>query len=325
MECLKTLDNVCIIIPVYKVKKKIGVVVKKLLKLKPSLIILVDDYCPHKSLKKLNKKNSKIVNIFHKSNMGVGGAFISGVKYLNKLNNEQIKYIAKIDSDDQHDPNDLINMKCNLIRSDADFVKGNRFMLMNRPKNMSFIRKIGIIFLTFMFKLATGQWHLSDPVNGIFIGQKKVIINSLKLNIKKRYLFESSLLFSLSELRAKIIENPVKIIYSNETSSLKWYYEVIPFFWFYINGFRRRIIKEYVYPDLNPGIIPLISFIIFFILLIEKLLKLRENIQATIISETGDVGLFVAYFITSLFSFYIWLLFDSTKYKNEAPIHYFFK
>ena len=50
MKNLKSLKNVCVIIPVFKARKKLNLVVKKLLNLKPQLIILVDDFCPEKSL-----------------------------------------------------------------------------------------------------------------------------------------------------------------------------------------------------------------------------------------------------------------------------------
>ena len=55
MEKFKSLKNICVIIPVFKAKKKIDLVIKKLLKLEPELVILVDDCCPEKSIKKIKK------------------------------------------------------------------------------------------------------------------------------------------------------------------------------------------------------------------------------------------------------------------------------
>lgn len=325
MEKYKTLKNVCVIIPVYKAKEKISIVVKKLLKLNPLKIILVDDCCPDKSLKKLNIKNKKIIKIYHRINKGVGGAFISGVKFLNKKNYKKMKYIAKIDSDDQHDPTDLLNMNYCIVKYDADFIKGNRFLLMNKPKKMSIIRKIGNSGLTFLFKLASGQWHLSDPVNGIFLGQKKVIFDLLRHNIKDRYLLESNLLFLLTYLKAKIIEIPTTVVYGQEKSSLKWYKEIMPFFWFYTKGFGKRVCREYFYPELNPGALPLLTSFIFFLLSMHKLLNITENINKNILSEIGDINLFVIYFISFLISFFFWLLFDTSKNKNNEPIYHFYK
>ena len=82
-----------------------------------------------KSLYIILYKNKKIIKIYHRINKGVGGAFISGVKFLNKKNYKKMKYIAKIDSDDQHDPTDLLNMNYCIVKYDADFIKGNRFLL----------------------------------------------------------------------------------------------------------------------------------------------------------------------------------------------------
>ena len=325
MENFKSLNNVCVIIPVFKVRKKINSVVKKLLNLKPHLIILVDDFCPDKSLKTIKNDNKKIIKIHHKKNQGVGGAFLSGLNHIKKHNIKNIEYIAKIDADDQHDPSDLLIMKFNINKFDADFVKGNRFLLMNEPENMSLIRKIGNVFLTFLFKLASGQWNLSDPVNGIFLGRSKLFYDLGRFDIKKRYLFESSLLFSLSNLKARVIEVPSKIFYNDEYSSLSWYKEILPFLFFYLKCFVLRIIKEYLYPDLNAGILPLISFFVFLTLFAKKTLTIFENIKLNINSDVADINLFVLYLISTLLCFFIWLLFDTTKNRNNVSIYTFYK
>ena len=325
MENFKSLKNVCVIIPVFKARKKLNLVVKKLLNLKPQLIILVDDFCPEKSLNTITNNNKKILKIFNKKNEGVGGAFISGLNYLKKYKIKNIDYIAKIDADDQHDPSDLSMMKFNIIKFDADFVKGNRFLLMNKPENMNFIRKIGNIILTFLFKLASGQWNLADPVNGIFLGRSQLLFDLDRFDIKKGYLFESSLLFTLSSLKAKVIEAPSKIFYKDEVSSFIWYKELVPFLYFYIKCFVVRIFKEYLYPDLNAGVLPLISFFVFLILFLKKALTILENIKLNIISDIGDINLFVLYLISTLLCFFIWLLFDTSKNRNNISIYNFYK
>lgn len=325
MEKFKSLKNVCVIIPIFRAKKKLNLVIKKLLKLNPQLIILVDDFCPEKSLHKIKTRNKKILKIFHKKNKGVGGAFMSGLNYIKKNKIKDIYYIAKIDADDQHDPSDLIIMKSNIIKFDADFVKGNRFLLMKKPKNMSLIRKIGNSILTFLFKLASGYWNLSDPVNGIFLGRSKVLCDIDRFDIKHGYLFESSLLFSLSGLKAKIIETPSQIFYNDEISSLKWHKELVPFLSNYIKFFLTRIFKEYLYPDLNPGVLPLISFFVFFVLFVKKTSTIFENINNNVPSEVADVNLFVLYLISSLLCFFIWLLFDTSKNRNKVSIYNYYK
>ena len=216
-------------------------------------------------------------------------------------------------------------MKFNIIKFDADFVKGNRFLLMNKPENMNFIRKIGNIILTFLFKLASGQWNLADPVNGIFLGRSQLLFDLDRFDIKKGYLFESSLLFTLSSLKAKVIEAPSKIFYKDEVSSFIWYKELVPFLYFYIKCFVVRIFKEYLYPDLNAGVLPLISFFVFLILFLKKALTILENIKLNIISDIGDINLFVLYLISTLLCFFIWLLFDTSKNRNNISIYNFYK
>ena len=44
-----------------------------------------------------------------------------------------VNYIAKIDADNQHRVSDLKKMFNELLVSDADFVKGNRYLLARKP------------------------------------------------------------------------------------------------------------------------------------------------------------------------------------------------
>lgn len=325
MEEFENLSDIGIIIPVYKSQEKLKLVLEKILNLNPEIVIIVDDKCPENSTDNIFFDSKKIIKLKHSENKGVGAAFMTGIEYIKDKNLDKVKFICKIDSDDQHDPNDLIIMKKSILKYDVDFIKGNRFLLMRRPKNMSLIRKIGNIGLTFLFKLATGYWNISDPVNGIFLGRSRVLFETKKFNVEKRYLFESSLLFCLSKLKAKILEVPSNISYSDEISSLKWHRELFPFFLFYLKGFFSRIFREYLYPDLNPGVLPLLSFFVFFVLLIKKIIILSGNINKSISSEISDINLFVVYLLVTLFSFFIWLLFDTTKNNQNISIYNFLK
>ena len=75
--------NICVVIPCYRVKHKIFSVYKNIDFKIVDKVIIVDDCCPEKSgkfLQKIIKKNNKIEFIFLKKNLGVGGATLEGFK-----------------------------------------------------------------------------------------------------------------------------------------------------------------------------------------------------------------------------------------------------
>ena len=129
-------------------------------------------------------------------NIGVGGAFIEGFNYaFQKFPNSEFKFVAKIDADDQHRAPDLLLMLDDILRKDADFIKGNRYLLARKPEGQSFLRKFGNFGLTFLHNLSTGYWHTGDPINGMILVRANVMkLMTKKYNINSRYLFESSLL-----------------------------------------------------------------------------------------------------------------------------------
>ena len=83
-----------------------------------------------------------------------------------------------------------------LLVSDADFVKGNRYLLARKPLGQSFIRKFGNFGLSFLSKLSSGYWDIGDPVNGLFVIRSNVIKLIINMDLlQDRFLFESSLIF----------------------------------------------------------------------------------------------------------------------------------
>ena len=84
----------------------------------------------------------------------------------------------------------------------------------------------------------------------------------------------------------------------------------------YLNYFDLGLIN-------SISVIPL--FFVFLILFIKKVLTILENIKLNIASDVADINLFVLYLISTLLCFFIWLLFDTSKNRNNISIHNFYK
>ena len=234
--------KICIVLPCYRVKNNILNVYKKLIKLKIDSLIFVDDHCPENSVKYLKskiKKNKKVKFIFLKKNLGVGGATLKGFE---KANNKGFDILLKFDSDNQHNVKDLIKIIKILVSNDVYFCKGYRDLSFKSSiyGNMPLIRVIGTNALTFISRIITGNFYLKDVTNGLF-GMKSKLFKNLNLNeIKKNYFFEQDLIFQVSLRKFKIYQVNSKVMYENETSSLKIIRIIIPFLIYHFQNFCRK-------------------------------------------------------------------------------------
>jgi glycosyltransferase involved in cell wall biosynthesis len=322
---INNLSDTVIIVPVFKSKKQLQKVVNRILAIDPKLILLVDDCCPDNSTDIVNKNLSDKIKIIKlNKNRGVGGAFLAGFDYL-LAENFKCKFIAKIDSDDQHNPNDLKVFSRIIDIHDCDHVKGNRFMIQKIPKSMGFIRILGTTLLNFFFKLSSGEWNIGDPLNGMFMTRFKVFAEVKKNIISERYLFESELLFSLSSINSKIIDAPNEIAYFKQNDQLNWKKEFFNFFKKYFKEFFIRIYRQYIFPDLNIGILPILTLILFSALSLKKISFILENKFSNMVNDTGDIILFAIYFFSAFFSLFVWLILDYLKNNNKKAIYHFFE
>lgn len=255
--------KISVVIPCFKVKKHI----KKVIESIPSFvdyIIVVDDSCPEKTGKFVESLNiKKTYVLYNKKNLGVGGATINGVKksFLKKSD-----VIIKIDGDGQMDPSLMISFIDPIIDNIADYSKGNRFFSYEMFKNMPRVRMFGNLVLTLVTKFSTGYWKISDPTNGYFALNANLIpfLNLDKVN--NRFFFESDLLFRLNTLNAVVLDIPIYSTYGDEESNLSIRKVLLPFLFFNIRNFVKRIAYNYYIKNINicSITIPIMIIQLFF-------------------------------------------------------------
>ena len=211
--------NIGCIIPCYMGGEVTIDVVKKCLE-NSKYVVLVDDCCPNKTGKKIEKffsNNDNVFVIYNSQNLGVGGATKKGIKFLQQL---EVDIFVKVDADGQINP-DLISKIINpIIFGNAEAVKGNRFKNLENFLSMPFIRLIGNIALSFINKVSSGYWELFDPTNG-FIALKGSAIKKIRIDkVDNGYFFESDLLFQCSLSNIYFEEIPMSSVYFDQVSSL---------------------------------------------------------------------------------------------------------
>ncbi|MAU54851.1 MAG: hypothetical protein CMC29_03450 [Flavobacteriaceae bacterium] len=185
-------------------------------------LIVIDDDSKDETKSILN--NLDIDVIYHKNskNLGAGKSFEIGLDIFNNLESNSL---VKIDGDDQFDKEDVINISKIGNSQDFDFIKCDRFWEGGIQGNIPFIRYFGNALASFLVKLATGNWKINDPLNGLFYISKKVSINFKLTKLFYRYGYPFFLITHVSNLSKynslNIGQYSNIVTYGNEKSSLK--------------------------------------------------------------------------------------------------------
>lgn len=320
----KELDKLVVVIPCFKAKGQINIVISNLISAGISKIIVVDDNCPDQSASSIHFNEVKVLK--NNINLGVGGAFAEGCKYAFKCyKDDDVNYIAKIDADNQHRVSDLKKMFNELLVSDTDLVKGNRYLLARNPLGQSFIRKFGNFGLSFLSKLSSGYWDIGDPVNGLFVIRSNVIKLIINMNLlQDRFLFESSLIFACSKLKAKIMDCPNVITYGDEHSSLNVSSEIFKFGFYYLRNFFRRISREYFFPTFDVGAIGIILALVFLPLsIIWGSYSYVSGMISGTSTEVGIISIVMMSFFLGIQGLFFFLNVDLMSRKDLKAIYRF--
>ena len=94
-------------------------------------------------------------------NLGIGGAVQAGHKYAQRFGYD---IDIQLDGDGQHDPA-YLDALVREVASGADLVIGSRFLEKTDGFQSTFMRRVGITWLSAILKLCTGR-HVSDPTSG---------------------------------------------------------------------------------------------------------------------------------------------------------------
>lgn len=94
-------------------------------------------------------------------NLGIGGAVQAGHKYAQRFGYD---IDIQLDGDGQHDPAYLDALVHEVV-SGADLVIGSRFLEKTDGFQSTFMRRVGITWLSAILKLCTGR-HVGDPTSG---------------------------------------------------------------------------------------------------------------------------------------------------------------
>jgi glycosyltransferase involved in cell wall biosynthesis len=247
----------CVVIPAYRAASTILSVIAGVGG-EIELIVVVDDGCPEGAgLVVANRcADARVVTLMHDANQGVGGAFLTGMRYAISRGAD---IIIKVDADGQMNPAQVPALIHPIASGQADYVKGDRFFFLANSASMPPVRRFGNLALSFLAKLSSGYWTVMDPTNGFFAIHARVAELLDDERIAKRFFFETDLLFHLGLIRAKVVEIPMRAFYGNEVSNLRVSHQLAPFLAGHLRNTVRRILYRYFFRDFSLASLQLVA------------------------------------------------------------------
>ncbi len=203
-------------------------------------------------VEKLKLKDSRIELIKHGRNIGVGQAVITGYE---KSAKDGFDIAVVVGGDNQMPLEMAEDFLEPLIRDEADYTKGNRFLVEeNIFDDMPNIRLVGNSIISLLTKVASGYYKIFDFVDGYTAITKKAIeiINWKKA--WKKYGYPMDFLIRLNAYGFRVKDIPRRAIYlpGERQSQIKGFSYALKVTPMLLRNFLWRIAKKYIYRDFHP-------------------------------------------------------------------------
>jgi glycosyltransferase involved in cell wall biosynthesis len=258
-------------------------------------------------IEKRSEIDSRIINIRHNINKGVGASIVTGYK---KALEDEIDVAAVMAGDNQMDSTNLTLLIDPIIDGNADYAKGNRLLNAEFRKGMSKWRELGNIILTFLTKMASGYWHIMDPQNG-YAAISRTALNRLDLDsLYPRYGYCNDLLVKLNVYGFKIVDVVMPARYGKEKSKIRYHNYIPTISWLLLRDFFWRLKTKYIWLSFHPLVLfYALGFILLPIGIIGELFSLyRKFILGGEFFVPGILSLLI-FIIGAQFMFFA-MLFD---------------
>jgi glycosyltransferase involved in cell wall biosynthesis len=227
-------------------------------------IIVVNDNSGDRTaeiVREAGKKDKRIFLINHDSNKGVGGAISTGYIF---CRDNQIDIAVVMAGDNQMDPEDLPTLLEPIIQDKTDYAKGNRLLTGEAWNKIPRVRYLGNSALSFLTKIASGYWHVTDSQTGYTALNKKALQILPLEDIYPRYGMPNDFLVTLNIYNMRVIDVPVRPVYADEKSGINIKKIVFSLSFLLMRLFFKRMIQKYIIRDFHP----LVFFYFFGFLLL---------------------------------------------------------
>lgn len=195
-------------------------------------------------------ENPRVTVIHRETNGGVGAAISTGYLWARK---NRIDVAVVMAGDGQMDPADLPAIVAPVAEGRVEYTKGNRLVSGEAWKTIPRVRYLGNSALTFLTKIASGYWHVTDSQSGYTAISLKALDVIPVEEIYPRYGMPNDLLVTLNIYGMRVVDVPIRPIYGNGAKSgirLRTVIFTLSFLMFRL--FLRRMVQRYIIRDFHP-------------------------------------------------------------------------
>jgi glycosyltransferase involved in cell wall biosynthesis len=202
-----------ILIPAYNeeenIEKTILDIPRKITGVNEVKILVVDDGSIDQTADlAYNAGADKIVT--HKTNLGVGAAFMTGIRNAISMNAD---IVVTVDGDSQANVNDIPGLIAPILNNQFDVIIGTRF-LKNIPKGYPKIKLIGNRIFTNLVSLVAGK-KFTDSQTGLRAYSKEAILN---ITVVNDFTYTQEVLLDLHFKGLRIGDIPITVNYYRKDS-----------------------------------------------------------------------------------------------------------
>jgi dolichol-phosphate mannosyltransferase len=224
------MEKTIIVVPTYNEIGNIFVVYEKIFKAVGNLnLVIVDDNSPDgtgAAADELAKKDNRVFVIHRKGKMGLGSAYIHGMKFA--IDNG-FDFIVAMDADLSHDPANLPRMI--EMTKEYDLVIGSRYVkdggMVNWGLGRFFISRLANFFCKTILQIK------QEDCSGGYKCYRAELLKKIGMDnfFSFGYSFQVEILYRALRLNARVIEIPIVFVNRHEGESKLSMQELLQFGW----------------------------------------------------------------------------------------------
>ena len=219
-------------------------------------VVVVNDFSTDRTkeiIEQLAVEQNRVIALSHERNGGVGRAIGTGYIW---CRDNGVDIAVVMAGDGQMDPNDLPALLDPVVEDRTDYAKGNRLVTGEAWRKIPHTRYIGNSILTFMTKIASGYWHVTDSQTG-YTALNRRALEILPLDdIYPRYGMPNDFLVTLNIYNMRVVDVPVSPVYGiGERSGIKVHKVVFSIGYLLVRLFMKRMVQKYIIRDFHPLIL----------------------------------------------------------------------
>jgi len=163
-------------------------------------------------------KHPKVTLLRHDQNRGPGAGLRTGYKAVLKYG---VDIAVEIDGDGQMPSGEIVDLIAPIIEGKADYTKGNRLSSSHTRMKMPRFRMVGNFLLTWLTRIESGYWHVSDSQNG-FTAISGQALSTLNLDFCSYYGYLNDILARLNIHNFRVLDISMPSKYGKEKSKIKY-------------------------------------------------------------------------------------------------------